>query len=126
MEMKNMKYIGTFMIISSLIILFTSCDKDIDKEFGFYNAEYRKGLWIIEDKSDTLESIDNFNLIRKGTNYSREEYSYLIEQNTLVITLNYQNEEIRTQHPILKVDKSNVQLANMYPITGAGEIGDNS
>jgi|SRR5690606_14577306 len=120
-----MKAIGT-LILSTLIILFISCEKDNDEEINFYNAEYRKGLWITEDKSDTLEFIDNFHLIRKGTYYSREQYSYLIEHNTLVIILNYQNEEIRTQHPILKVDKSNVQLANMYPITGAGEVGDNS
>src|SRR5690606_33949494 len=117
-----MKAIGT-LILSTLIILFISCEKDNDEEINFYNAEYRKGLWITEDKSDTLEFIDNFNLIRKGTYYSREEYFYLIEGNTLVIMLNNQNEEIRTRHPILKVDKTSVQLGNMYAITG---VGDNS
>ena len=118
-----MKAIRIFIILSSLVIISTSCDKDNDMEINFYNAEYRKGLWITEDKSDTLEFIDNFNLIRKGTYYSRHEYSYLIEDNTLVIMLNYQNEEIRTRHPILKVDKSSVQLGNMYITTG---VGDNS
>jgi hypothetical protein len=87
------------IVLSILIILFTSCD-DNDNGINFYNSEHRKGLWKTADKSDTLEFIDNFSLIRKGTYYSREEYAYRIEDKNLVIILNDQTEEITTQHPI--------------------------
>jgi hypothetical protein len=117
-----MKDIKRLIVISILIILFASCD-DNDNGLNFYNSEYRKGLWITADKSDTLEVIDNLTLIRKGAYYSREEYLYRIEDENLVIILNDQNEEIKTQHPILKTDENSVRLGNMFITNG---LGDNS
>jgi hypothetical protein len=117
-----MKDIKRSIVLSILIILFASCD-DNDNGINFYDSEYRKGLWITADKSDTLEFIDNLTLIRKGTYYSREEYAYRIEDKNLVIILNGQTAEITTQHPILITDENSVRLGNMHITNG---VGDNS
>jgi hypothetical protein len=118
-----MKYIKSFIALSILITAFNSCEKESDNRIKFYNSEYRKGLWITADKSDTLEFIDNLSMVRKGAYYSRQEYSYRVEENNLVITLNYQNEELITHHPILKTGEASVRLGNMYLTSG---LGDNS
>lgn len=114
MLMKYMKEKNLVIVLVGLIFLITSCDADNDKGINFYNAEYRKGLWINATKSDTLEFVDNFNLIRKGTFFPREEFSYRIEDNILVIILMYQNEELKSQHPIMIVDEGAVKLGNMH------------
>jgi hypothetical protein len=38
----------------------------------FYESHYRIGLWISPDKGDTLDFVDNTNLIRK-----RDIYKYV-------------------------------------------------
>lgn len=115
--MKNFK---RFIVISTVMMLLLSCG-DNDNEINFYNSEFRKGLWINEDKSDTLEFIDDLTLIRKGTLYSQEKYSYLIIDAELEITLSHQNEEFKSQHPILEADNNRVRLGNMYITNGFTE-----
>jgi hypothetical protein len=88
---------------------------------NFYDMEYRKGLWISKDKKDTLDFIDNSNLIRKGDFYTHEEYLYRIEGKTLYIKL--LDASYETQHPILMVEKDNIVFGNMYISTG---FSDNS
>jgi hypothetical protein len=119
-----MKNLTTFLSFLSLIILLTSCEKDYDDNLNFFDSEYRIGLWIASvgpDKKDTLEFVDNFNLIRKGDFYVHEEYLYRIERDTLFIKLPGVTYE--TQHLIMAADENSVVLGNMYLTTG---FADNS
>jgi hypothetical protein len=115
-NMKNLTVIGLF----SLIITFSSCDKDIGNGEFFYNTEYRKGRWINSIKTDTLEFIDGSNLIRKGFAYTYGEYLYRIDNNILYISLP-SDLESETQHPILNVDSKSVKLDNIYITNGTGD-----
>lgn len=113
--MKNLK---TMLIILSGITFLVSCEKENTENSHFYNADYRIGLWVSPDKKDTLKFINSSNMIRKGFYYEHEEYSYKIENNTLII-----GTENQTQHPILEIEKGKVVLDNMYITTG---FSDNS
>lgn len=105
-------------ILLSLIIIFSSCDKEeVSNGVNFYNTEYRKGLWVRADKTDTLQFVDETNLIRYGNYYSYEEYFYRIENNILYIKLPAYPEP-ETQHPIITVDGNRLTLGNMYITTG--------
>ena len=111
-----MKALMPLLFFSYLIISFTSCNKDDNEQINFFNKEYRKGLWISPDKKDTLDFIDNSNLVRKGYYYSYEEYLYRIEGQTIFIKI--PDASYETQHPILKIDNNSVVIGNMYITTG--------
>ena len=117
----EMKKAITILVFSSLIISLLSCDKANDESIDFFKVEYRAGLWISPDKRDTLEFIDNSNLIRKGNYYNYEKYLYRIDGEKLFIRLPNSSDE--TQHPILKVESNSIILGNMYITTG---FADNS
>ncbi|WP_319500822.1 hypothetical protein [uncultured Draconibacterium sp.] len=116
-----MKNFDTILLVTVLTISLASCDKESEDHVNFYDSEYRVGLWISPDKRDTLEFIDNSNLIRKGEFYVYEEYLYRIEKDTLFIKL--PNATYETQHLIMTSDKNSVVLGNMYLTTG---FADNS
>ncbi len=116
-----MKNFNTILLVTVLIISLASCDKENSDHVNFYDSEYREGLWISPDKRDTLEFIDNSNLIRKGEFYVYEEYLYRIEKDTLFIKL--PNTTYETQHLIMTTDKNSVVLGNMYLTIG---FADNS
>jgi hypothetical protein len=100
--------------------VFSSCDKKHD---NFYNLEYRTGLWVNKDRKDTLEFVNSSKLIRKGLVYEHEEYLYRIENNALYISLPDNEYNTETYHPILKVEKDNVTIGNIYATFG---FDDNS
>ncbi len=116
-----MKNFNTILLVTVIIISLASCDKENEEHVNFYDSEYRVGLWISPDKRDTLEFIDNSNLIRKGEFYVYEEYLYRIEKDTLFIKL--PNTTYETQHLIMTTDKNSVVLGNMYITIG---FADNS
>lgn len=116
-----MKKVITILAFSILIISLISCEKAKDQSVGFYNAEYRKGLWISPDRRDTLEFVDGSNLIRKGYYYTNEKYLYRIDEENLFVRLPNSSDE--TQHPILKIESNSVVIGNMYFTTG---FNDNS
>lgn len=113
--MKNVKKI---LVILSCAAFLVSCEKEDNGNPDFYNTDYRIGLWVSPDKKDTLKFINSSNMIRKGFYYEHEQYSYKIENNTLIL-----GTEQQTQHSILEVDKEKVVLENMYITTG---FSDNS
>lgn len=94
----------------------SSCKKTDDESIDFYKTEYRIGLWITSDKRDTLEFVNDSDLIRKGDFYVYEKYLYRIEGKTLFIRLSDSSDE--TQHSILTLDGTSVVLGNMYITTG--------
>lgn len=100
------------LIPSILILNLLSCEKDANENFDFYKLEDRIGIWVNSERGDTLEFIDNSNLIRKGDAYSNEEYNYHIDGETLFIGINDSTNE--TQHPIIKIEEKSVTLGNMY------------
>ena len=116
-----MKKTLTILTFLSLITCIVSCEKEDDKKNYFYESDYRIGVWISPDKRDTLDFINNTNLIRKGDFYKYEEYLYRIEGEKLFIRLPNSSDE--TQHPILKVEENSVVLGNMYISFG---FADNS
>lgn len=116
-----MKNAINLLLFSSLIIYLISCKKDKEENIDFYRTEYRIGLWISADKRDTLEFMDDSNLIRKGYYYGHEQYVYKIEGKNLIIQVPDLSYE--TQHPIVEVKGNRVVLGNMYPTTG---FNDNS
>lgn len=116
-----MKNFNTILLVTVIIISLASCDKENEEHVNFYDSEFRVGLWISPDKRDTLEFIDNSNLIRKGEFYVYEEYLYRIEKDTLFIKL--LNTTYETQHLIMTADKNSVVLGNMYLTIG---FADNS
>lgn len=116
-----MKNFNTILLVTVIIISLASCDKENEEHVNFYDSEYRVGLWISPDKRDTLEFIDNSNLIRKGEFYVHEEYLYRIEKDTLFIKL--PDTTYETQHLIMTTDKNSVVLGNMYITIG---FADNS
>lgn len=103
------------MIFFSLFTCMVSCDNDEDIN-NFYETDYRIGLWINPDRKDTLDFIDNTNLIRKGDVYKYEEYLYRIEGEFLFIKL--PSSPIETQHSIKSAKNNKVVLGNMYPQIG--------
>lgn len=111
-----MKTIMTILIFSSLILSMSSCKKTDDENIDFYKTENRIGLWISYDKRDTLEFVNDSDLIRKGDFYVYERYLYRIEGKTLFIRL--PDSSYETQHPILTLDGTSVVLGNMYITTG--------
>ena len=116
-----MKNFNTILLVTVLIISLASCDKENEDHVNFYDSEYRVGLWLSPDKRDTLEFIDNSNLIRKGEFYVYEEYLYRIEKDTVFIKL--PNTTYETQHLIMTTDRNSVVLGNMYLTIG---FADNS
>ena len=117
----DMKKILSILIFLSLISSIVSCRKDDDDKINFNDSNQRIGIWINSEREDTLEFIDNSNLIRKGKPYSYEEYLYRIEGEMLFVRLPESSNE--TQHSILTEGKNTVVLGNMYITTG---FGDNS
>ena len=111
-----MKKTLTTFILLTLIICVLSCKKENDRTNDFNNANYRTGLWINLDKTDTLEFINSTNLVRKGRLYGYEQYLYRIKGENLFIKLPNSTEE--TQHGILKVEGNSVVLGNMYITNG--------
>lgn len=117
-DMKKTLYILIFLSFIPCII---SCDKEDDDKINFHDSNQRIGIWVNSERQDTLEFIDNSNLIRKGKPYSYEEYLYRIEGEVLFVRLAESSNE--TQHSILTEGKNTVVLGNMYITTG---FGDNS
>lgn len=117
-DMKKTLYILIFL---SLIPCIISCDKEDDDKINFHDSNQRIGIWVNSERQDTLDFIDNSNLIRKGKPYSYEEYLYRIEGEMLFVRLAESSNE--TQHSILTEGKNTVVLGNMYITTG---FGDNS
>jgi hypothetical protein len=109
------------LLFIALSFVLYSCDKMEDKEPNFYNNEYRIGLWITIDKRDTLEFIDNENLIRKGDFFVQEEYLYRIDGEYLYVRPPSAVHE--GNHKIMKAEQNRVTLNGMYFTTG---FGDNS
>lgn len=107
------------LIISLLTLNLISCDKNTEENIDFYDSNHRIGIWINSEREDTLEFIDNSNLIKKGKLYSVEEYLYRIDGETLFVRL--PDSSIETQHPILTEGKKTVVLGNMYITTGFGD-----
>lgn len=116
--MRNFKRI---LIVLSCISFLVSCEKENYKNPDFYNPEYRLRLWVTPDKKDTLNFVNSSSMIRNGLYYEHEEYSYIIENNNLLIS--HPETESQTQHPVLEVKKEKVVLGNMYITTG---FSDNS
>jgi len=116
-----MKKTLTILTFLSLIFCIVSCEKEEDDKINFYDSNHRVGIWVNSEREDTLEFIDNSNLIRKGKPYSYEEYLYRIEGEILFVRLLESSNE--TQHSILTDGKNTVVLGNMYITTG---FGDNS
>ena len=114
-----MKNLVTILFILILILNLISCEKITDENSDFYKSEERIGLWVNSDKGDTLEFVDNSNLIRKGNFYTYEEYLYRIDGDRLLIRLPDSSNE--TKHQILKVEGNSVILGNMYITTGFAE-----
>ncbi len=110
-----MKSIIKILIISLLTLNSISCEKNTEENIDFYNSSHRIGLWINSEREDTLEFVNNSDLIRKGIPYSYEEYLYRIDGEILFVRLPGTSNE--TQHSILTTEKNNVVLGNMY-ITG--------
>ena len=103
------------IVLLILITSMVSCDTDKDTGIDFYNTAHRVGIWVNSDRSDTLEFVDDSNLIRRGYLYS-ENYLYRINKN--ILHINLPNSEPETQHPILTVEENSVKLGNMYITTG--------
>ena len=116
-----MKSIIKILIVSLLTLNLISCENNPEENIDFYNSSQRIGLWINSEREDTLEFVNNSNLIRKGKPYSYEEYLYRIDGETLFVRLPESSNE--TQHSILTMEKNSVVLGNMYITTG---FGDNS
>lgn len=110
---KYMKNTATIIVLS-LGIIVSSCDKEeVSNGANFYNTEYRKGLWVNADKTDTLQFVDGVRLIRYGNYYSYEEYLYRLENDILYIRLP-SDPEFETQHVIMTVEGNRLTLGNMY------------
>ena len=116
-----MKHAVLIFITSALILLFMSCKRVHDDQNNFYITEYRIGRWISADKRDTLEFVNDSNLIRKGYFYGYESYLYHIDGTKLFIRL--PSSSVETQHSILKAESGYVLLGNMYLTMG---FSDNS
>jgi len=104
----------TILILVNLMTLMSSCEKDNDKNSNFYNPEYRIGLWINHELTDTLEFTSFSTVIRKGTIYN-ETYTYWIDDETLFFSTG----GWETSHPIIETDKDKVIIDNMYISIGS-------
>lgn len=113
-----MKNLMAILFLGSIIIAISSCEKDSDENKNFYNQDYRDGLWINQNLTDTLEFTSFSTMIRKGTYYN-ETYSYWIENDTLFVS----NGGWETSHPITEAENDKVVIDNMYLSTG---FNDNS
>lgn len=111
-----MKKVISILVFSSLIISLIACDNVKEESVDFYKLEYRIGLWISPDKQDTLEFVNDSNLVRRGHFYKYEKYLYRIDQEKLFVRLPTTSDE--TQHPVLKAEKNILVLGNMYLTTG--------
>jgi hypothetical protein len=92
-----------------------SVDHKADK-IDFHNLEDRVGIWINSDLIDTLDFIDETNLIRKGRLYSYEEYYYRIVGDTLFIS--NKSRSIETQHVFKDLKENSVLISNMFITVG--------
>jgi hypothetical protein len=97
------------LMLANLMTLMISCEKDNDGNSNFYDHEYRIGIWINQELTDTLEFTPFSTVIRKGSIYN-ETYSYWIDDETLF----FSTEGWETFHPIIEADKDKVTLDNMY------------
>lgn len=113
-----MKSTIKMLIISTLTLYFISCDKESEDNIDFYDTNHRIGIWINSEREDTLEFIDNLNLIRKGKPYSYEEYLYRIDREILFVRPPESSDE--TQHSIFTEGMNTVVLGNMYITSGFG------
>jgi len=104
------------------LVAATSCQDDSLQvyeqvnEVGFYDLEDRIGFWVNLDRGDTLQFLDDENLIRRGDYYNYEEYQYVIEGSSLYI----QSPGLSsvTSHTIESSDEASVTIRNMYITNG--------
>jgi len=109
-----MKKILCTLTSLSLIVLFASYEREV--EINFYDSDYRNGLWISSDKGDTMDFVNNSNLIMKGDFSGYEEYIYQIEGGVLYMEI--QDLSPKGSHSILMVEKNKVVLGNMWVTNG--------
>jgi len=117
MKMRHI-LIALFFAISLLTSI--SCEKiRVDQKadkIDFHNVEDRVGIWVNSEKIDTLDFIDETNLIRKGRLYSYEEYFYRIVGDTLFIS--NKSRSIETQHVFKDLEENSVIISNMFITVG--------
>ena len=107
-----MKNILIIIVFWSLLSFLTSCDKENNLVTNFYDTDYRIGLWINPERNDTLDFIDDLNLVIKGEFFGFEEYQYRIEDKTLIIQLI--NSESISNLELSKIKKKSVKIDNLY------------
>ena len=113
-----MKNLMAILFLICFVASISSCVKDNDENKNFYDQEYRDGLWINHELTDTLVFTSFSTLVRKGVYYN-ETYSYWIENETLFVSLG----GWETSHPIQEAKNDKVVIGNMYLST---EFYDNS
>ncbi|MFV0593478.1 MAG: hypothetical protein ACK5M7_19055 [Draconibacterium sp.] len=113
-----MKNLIAVLFLVCFVASISSCNKDNDENKNFYDQEYRDGLWINHELTDTLVFTSFSTLVRKGVYYN-ETYSYWIENETLFVSLG----GWETSHPIQEAKNDKVVIGNMYLST---EFYDNS
>jgi hypothetical protein len=117
LNLRNTIAIAICLVVSTA---FVGCENEPER--NFHNFEHRIGLWINAERNDTLKFINSSELIRKGTPISFVEYRYRVEDNVLFVWLpNFEVEESKSAHPILRVEGNTVVLGNMYPVFGFGD-----
>lgn len=104
-----MKKITIILFLIGLIASITSCEKDKVENRNFYDQEYRNGLWINQNLTDTLEFTSFSTAIRKGIYYN-EVYSYWIEGETLFLS----SGGWETSHLIIEAENDKVTIDNIY------------
>ena len=111
-----MKNITLALTLFSLLFVVISCEQDKVDSIDFHEIEDRVGLWINSSRNDTLDFIDEINLIRKGEPYKYEEYLYRINGDTLFVK--HASATFETSHVISDLHGKSVILSNMYITIG--------
>ena len=111
-----MKKTTLALILLSLLFVVTSCERDKVDSIDFHKIEDRIGLWTNSSRNDTLDFIDEINLVRKGKPFNYEEYLYRINGDTLFIK--HASSTFETMHVISDLQGKSVILSNMYMTIG--------
>ena len=115
-----MKKILITSFLSSFLFISISCEKiRVDQkadQIDFHKIEDRIGIWYNSYRRDTLDFIDETNLIRRGHLYSYEEYFYRIVEDTLFIS--NKSRSIETQHIFKDLEDNSVIISNMFITIG--------